>query len=983
MKNDARKKFGLDEDELIAVIFAFLITLVVALFLLRGCRPNADEINRPGGENGNGIAPTVDVPIIKDDFQGGNVTWKGNGEPNQDIDLYLNERRIATVRADGTGRWLYDGGELEAGNYQLQASSKGSDGQLLRSEMYPFAVLSSLAMKPLSAEADAGMLDARYGNGELKLAGKSDPYAKFDVWLNGSKIGTTSADGVGNWRFSSPVTEAGQYQLQIAKAGADLATANQYQFNVSEGSRPNPTEIAQITKQSTSMPTATVVPTSAPTSVPPTATPGIAPSIDSKFQGATMPLGDVLISGKGQPNSVIELILNEAVVGTAAVGPDGNWQYGWALEPGNYTVQARSTDDSALASLPIQLIVSDLNAPSIQALPIDIGADVVKLTGKGEPNATLTILQDGAAIGTVVTGADGAWSFDVPLDRTEDQRLYRFVATTNDQNGDVVESNPIEVRVFPEGTDPTTPDVTTAAPTETVFAVDVIGVESGIATGSEVSFVGRTTPNTPIKLFFEDGKTIDVVTDDNGVWSYTLSELNAGSYGVVIRPILPEGSEELPEFATKFVVEALPTTEATSPAEISTAEPTAMPTTEMTAEPTAMPTTEVTAEPTAMPTTEVTAEPTVVVTSTEFSFDSAELGGLQFGNGVNDALGQLLVQGRGTPGARVELYENASFFNATNVQPDGTWRLAIEYNRPIGDYYFMSVMFINGERIANSEEKILTVPEFGLLEVVYDKTATADSSGGKPMEVGELPTVELILDSSWSMTQALEDRTGTRVGIARLVLSDIVTRIIPEGALVALRSFGNIEGDYSCRTDLMQPVAPLDPVTMNQIIQDVYPKVNANTPLGASLEKVAEDLAGVEGKKIVVLLTDGEETCNGDPALEIQKLVEQGIDVQINIVGFSIAQQELKQEFQRWAELGGGEYYDANNRNDLQSALSTLFGVQYQVFNNEGEMVAKGVINDRPLALKPGDYRVQLNGDSTQTIDVTIKSAETLQLPVK
>lgn len=962
MKGDMKKSFGLDEDELIAVVFAFLITLVVALFLLRGCRPNQEQTTLPDGQNGN--IPTVDVPIIPDDFHGGSVVWKGRGEPNSDIDLYLNEGRVTTARVDGTGSWSYDAGELKAGSYQLQARAKGADGNGLASQLYPFAILPALAMESLSA--DAGMVDARYGNGQVKLFGKSDPYAKLDLWLNGKKIGTTSADAIGNWRFAAPVAENGQYQLQVAKEGAAATAGNEYRFRVAEETLPKATEIAQLTAVVT--PTIAPTTTPSPTALPATAVPNISPSINGDFQGTTIPLGDVLIDGKGQPDSVIELLLNNVVVGTAAVGADGNWQYGWALGPGNYTLQARSIDDSALISELIQFTVVDLNAPSIQALPIDIGAETVKLTGKGQPNTTLTILQDGLPVGTVVTGADGAWSLDVPLDRTEDQRLYRFLATTTDQNGTLIESNPIEVRVFPKGAEPTEFPVVTAEPTELNFDVEVIGVENGTVTDGEVSFVGRTTPNTPIQLILDDGTVVDLVTDGNGAWSYTLSDLKSGSYGVVIRPILPDGSGEALQFSTGFVV-AEATPEATAPAVI----------------PTVVPTVEATIEPTDVPAVEPTAEPTAVLTSTEFTFDSAELGGLQFGNESNVALGQLVLQGRGTPGARVELYENTVFFDATAVKQDGTWYLATNYNRPIGEYYFTGLMFINRKWIASSDEKILKVPEYGLLKLTFDGSTSAENGSviSESLNLSELPTTELILDASWSMIQPLEDQTGTRVGIARLVMKDIVANIIPEGSQVALRTFGNIEGNYSCRTDLLQPVVPLDPETMIQIIENISPKIDSNTPIAASLQKVSEDLAGVTGKKIVVLLTDGQETCDGDPALAIQQLAEQGIDVQVNIVGLSIAEDELKEEFKRWAELGGGEYYDTNNRNDLQSALSTLFGVSYQVLNSEGKIVAAGVANDQPLALKPGDYRIQLSGDSTKTVDVTIKSAETTEIPVK
>ena len=49
-----------------------------------------------------------------------------------------------------------------------------------------------------------------------------------------------------------------------------------------------------------------------------------------------------------------------------------------------------------------------------------------------------------------------------------------------------------------------------------------------------------------------------------------------------------------------------------------------------------------------------------------------------------------------------------------------------------------------------------------------------------------------------------------------------------------------------------------------------------NTPLGAALGRVAADLRDATGPRIVVLVTDGEETCGGDPRGAIAGLVAQG-----------------------------------------------------------------------------------------------------------
>jgi hypothetical protein len=74
---------------------------------------------------------------------------------------------------------------------------------------------------------------------------------------------------------------------------------------------------------------------------------------------------------------------------------------------------------------------------------------------------------------------------------------------------------------------------------------------------------------------------------------------------------------------------------------------------------------------------------------------------------------------------------------------------------------------------------------------------------------------------------------------------------------------------------------------------------------------VESDLSKAKGLKTVVLVTDGEETCDGEPAAVIQALIDKGFDLGLNIIGFALDDEMLEEQFVEWAELGGGEYYSA------------------------------------------------------------------------
>jgi hypothetical protein len=145
---------------------------------------------------------------------------------------------------------------------------------------------------------------------------------------------------------------------------------------------------------------------------------------------------------------------------------------------------------------------------------------------------------------------------------------------------------------------------------------------------------------------------------------------------------------------------------------------------------------------------------------------------------------------------------------------------------------------------------------------------------------------------------------------------------------------------------------------MAATIQAIEPVNLVKTPIGASLEQVANDLAGVGGPKIVVLVTDGEETCGGDPGAAIQSLIDQGIDVQVNIVGFALDDDALRAQFADWARIGNGTYFDATNAAELDDAIAKAVQAPVRVLDADGNVVASGIVGGEPIDLPPGTYTI-------------------------
>jgi len=209
-----------------------------------------------------------------------------------------------------------------------------------------------------------------------------------------------------------------------------------------------------------------------------------------------------------------------------------------------------------------------------------------------------------------------------------------------------------------------------------------------------------------------------------------------------------------------------------------------------------------------------------------------------------------------------------------------------------------------------------------------------------------------------------------RIDIARATLTKLVTSTIPAGTPFAFRVFGRLED--SCQSDLDVPLGPLNVDAVSAKIKALEPKNGAKTAIGASLELVASDLKSVQGERLIILLTDGEETCGGDPAAAIEKLKKSGATVRVNIVGLAIDDAQLAATFKHWADAGSGAYFDAQGAAALNDAMAQAMRPRFEVVDAQGVVVAEGLAGGEPVRVVPGTYTVRLAGHKTgQSVTVT------------
>jgi hypothetical protein len=151
----------------------------------------------------------------------------------------------------------------------------------------------------------------------------------------------------------------------------------------------------------------------------------------------------------------------------------------------------------------------------------------------------------------------------------------------------------------------------------------------------------------------------------------------------------------------------------------------------------------------------------------------------------------------------------------------------------------------------------------------------------------------------------------------------------------------------------------------------------AKTPIADSLRATVADLEGQPGPRLIILVTDGEETCDGDPAAVIRELVAGGPEVRVNIVGFAIDELMLQETFEEWARLGNGKYFNAADGAELAASLRESIEVPFSVLDASGAVVATGTVNGSPVAVDAGTYRIVTQSNPPRTVESVVVQMET------
>ena len=205
-----------------------------------------------------------------------------------------------------------------------------------------------------------------------------------------------------------------------------------------------------------------------------------------------------------------------------------------------------------------------------------------------------------------------------------------------------------------------------------------------------------------------------------------------------------------------------------------------------------------------------------------------------------------------------------------------------------------------------------------------DGSGTTSATTEEPKPSTEGAALEIIFDCSNSMNAPLGG--VAKINLAKQALFHLADTLGETNLQFGLRLFGHdksIDRDDHAKgctnSELVLPIGPDNATKIRARIPSLV--AWGRTPIAYSLEQAGIDLnPHLENSPMILLISDGLESCDGDPVKAILALRDRGVKVRAFVIGFDLTADE-RAALERIAAAGDGKYYDASNYGELLQAF--------------------------------------------------------------
>lgn len=183
--------------------------------------------------------------------------------------------------------------------------------------------------------------------------------------------------------------------------------------------------------------------------------------------------------------------------------------------------------------------------------------------------------------------------------------------------------------------------------------------------------------------------------------------------------------------------------------------------------------------------------------------------------------------------------------------------------------------------------------------------------------------IELILDASGSMNGKLKSGE-TKIEAAKKAVADLMKKL-KDDLIVAFRAYGHQSPreKHDCQdTELLAQFGKVRENREKVLSSTKNITARGYTPITYVLQKAAEDFsASFQGEKVIILVSDGKETCKGDPCATAKSFAERNVKLVIHTIGFGV-DEATKLQLECIARVTGGKYFAAEDALQLAQVLN-------------------------------------------------------------
>ncbi|MEW4955125.1 Ig-like domain-containing protein, partial [Enterobacter cloacae subsp. cloacae] len=430
---------------------------------------------------GNAATPVANGGLTND----AQPTLTGTAEAGATVKIFDNGVQIGSVVATG-GNWSFTPSPaLSDGQHSLTFTATDAAGNASAPTTgYVINVDATAPAAPvISAIVDdvgsvTGPVTGNNPTNDTRpaLSGTAEANATVRIYDGSTLVGTVTADANGNWTLAQTTTTLTEGSHSFTATATDAA-----------GNTSAPSTVTTILVDLTA--------------------PGAPTSLQVIANGTQ-------VTGTAEAGSTVTITSgNGTVLGTATA--DGNGNFSATLTTAQTNGEALlvyATDKAGNAGVSASVVAPSTNipnAPVIANIDDNVGSVTGGLTngkttddttptlsGTAQPNATVTLYNNGVSMGTVVADASGNWSFTTPA---LSEGSHAFTATATNSAG----TSPISLS------------------TTVIVDVTAPNAPAGTFNADGSVLTGTAEAGSTVTIRLADGSTVTTTADSNGAYSYT------------------------------------------------------------------------------------------------------------------------------------------------------------------------------------------------------------------------------------------------------------------------------------------------------------------------------------------------------------------------------------------------------------------------------------------------------------------------------